>query len=166
MHGVNYNFRTAKVEKLLQKVDRQGKTDKSLGYGINVTAECDSSFLNALAAGKAPDYDEFFFDEEGALKPTFINSFSISRKLPEHKLEIEFDSVSASEKKMLFINVEIKNITVTPLFGKQFKVKFLAQISPNDDEILFINHAVLKESLHVRIIEPPQIGLDLEQDDN
>lgn len=159
MDSINHTFDISKIESINSKTKKMKRRVKFLGYNIAVKTECDSSFLKELALGDAPNFDDFFFEEDGTLKSTFISEFLVSRSISDHKLIIDFDLVN--EESMMFVKIDIEGFKITPVFGKLYSVKFTVHLDPNDDELLFLNQAVQKDQLKISIIEPPQLSFEM-----
>ncbi len=159
MDSINHTFDVSKIESINSKTKKVKRRVKFLGYNVAIKTECDSTFLKALTLGDAPDFDDFFFEEDGTLKSTFISEFLVSRSISEHKLLIDFDLVN--EETMMFIKIDIEDFKITPVFGKLYSVKFTVLLEPDDEELLFLNQAVQKDQLKISIIEPPQLSFDM-----
>lgn len=159
MDGINYTFETSKIDSISSKTRKKKNKEKYCGYKIGVSTECDSDFLKSLAIGKAPNYDDFFFEDDGSLKSSCISDFTVARPISDHKIKLDFDLVS--EQNMIFLNTSIEGFKVSPIFGKLYRVKFVVNLEPNDDELLFLNEAVKKDQLIVSILEPPQMAFEI-----
>lgn len=163
MQNINHVFQAAKIENISSKSKKTPKREKFIGYTLKIKAECDSSFLKALSHGEPPDYDDFFFDENGTLKSTFISDFNISREISGHRLGIKIDSIDDEEdKNMMFLNIDVSQFRLAPVFGKLYVIKFIINLEPADDELLFLNEAVKKDQLTISILEPPKYDFNEE----
>lgn len=157
MQSINHTFEMASIENINSKRGKVGKTEKFFGYDIKVKAECKADFLKSLAHGDPPDFDAFFFEEDGTLKPSYVSNFTISRSIEDHKLLIDLDLVS--ENIMRFLKITIPEFKIMPVMGFEYLVRFNIRVETNEDELLFLNRAVQQEQVILSIEEPIQTGL-------
>ncbi len=164
MQNINHIFNIACIENINSKRSkkRSGKIEKFFGYEIKVKTECNSTFLRMLAHGELPDYDTFFFNEDGTLKASYVSSLTISRTIEDHRILIDLDL--ATENSMRFLHVVIPEFKILPVMGFEYLVRFTVRIKTTDDELLFLNQAVQQEQVIFSIEEPPKIGAIFDED--
>jgi len=159
MQNINQKFEVANIENINSKRGK-GKAEKFFGYDIKVKTECTEDFLKLLAHGIPPDYNAFFFDDDGSLKPSYVSSFTISRDIVEHRLLIDLDTAT-NDDTMRLMNISITDFKIIPVMGFEYLVRFTVRTQTNDDELLFLNRARQLDNVILTIEEPIQIGAEL-----
>lgn len=145
----------AKIMKLTPKREKHGKTKRFLGYEINVAVEVDIDALKNLAIGDDIDYREFFFDEKGVVRASGISSLKIDREYEEHLVRINYDN-AITDQGIYFRPTKIKKFSAVPVFGFLVKLSFQIQHQPDDEELVFLNHALVKDVVRLSIEQPSQ----------
>lgn len=146
------------ITNLNPRPENKGKKEKELAYDINVKMEISIGILDKLAVNEKLNYSEFFFDKKGEVRHTGIESLVFNREFDEHWLIVDMDLVT--EQRETFGPLKLKKFKATPVFGHRVILTFQAQCKPRDEELVFINKALIKQEVLISTRVPDQIDLE------
>jgi len=146
------------ITSLNPRPENKGKTEKVLAYDIDLKLEANVGILEQLAVNEKVNYAEFFFNEKGEVRHTGIDKIVFNRDFEDQWLDIQLDVVT--EQKEAFGPLKLKKFTAIPVFGHRVVLTFQAQTKPRDEELLFLNHALIKKTVLITTRPPNQLDIE------
>ena len=141
--------------KITSKNDRKEKhgDEQKIGVDIDISAVVPIEELEKLAIGKdKANYASMFFDDDGQVKTLGIKKLTFDREYPQHEAIIKVNNLS--EPEITIYDVTIKKFAAELVFGKNALLSFQIQSHPDDEQIIFLTHALIKNDISVEIISP------------
>lgn len=157
MQKINLEKSNAAITSVNQRAEKHGD-EKKIAVDIDIRTEIDVEFLNQLAIGDdICEYGSLLYDEKGNVKTLGIKSITLDREYKDHTAIITLEDLQDSS--VTLIEVKVKKFSAVPVYGKRVMLGLQIQCMPDDEQLVFLAHAMTKSSVIVEIIESKQTDL-------
>lgn len=152
---IDFEVKGAQITSKNDRAEMHGD-QKKIRVDVDFKATVEVALLEKLAEGDdRAKYESMLFDEKGQVKTLGLKKLMFDREYKEHTALIKLKDLR--EQEITLNEVTVKKFAAEPAFGKNAVFSFQVQCTPNDEELVFLSHAMTMRDLTVVVTSPDTV---------
>lgn len=164
MQNINIEKTSGAIKSINQRAEKHGD-EKKIAIDVDILTEVPANYLQQLSIGDdSIDYEKLFFDDNKNIKTLGMKSISFDREFKDHTAVVGLDDLQ--ENTVTLIDIKVKKFSASFVYGNRIALSFQFQAMPDDEQLVFLAHAMTRKNITIEIIESKQTELFEESEEN